>query len=62
MEENELALLLGQAALDVCGDLPRKLQEALFESAVRRHPELRHDLARFLHERHPRTEHADKPA
>jgi hypothetical protein len=36
--------------------------EALFETAMRDRSELRHDLARLLHERHPRTQHPAKPA
>jgi hypothetical protein len=48
--------LLGQAAIEVWGDMPREIQEALFETAIRDRPDLRVDLARILHERHPRTE------
>jgi hypothetical protein len=61
-EENEFALLLGRAAIGVWGDIPRDLQEAIFESALRGHDDLRPALARLLHERHPRTEHPAKPA
>jgi hypothetical protein len=42
--------------------MPREIQEALFETAMRDRPELRHGLAIFLHERHPRTLHPPKPA
>jgi hypothetical protein len=41
--------------------MPRDIQEALFETAMKSRPELRHDLAVLLHERHPRTEHPAKP-
>lgn len=30
--------LLGRAALDVCGDMPRDIQEALFETAMKGQP------------------------
>ena len=46
----------------VWGDMPRDIQEALFETAMRDREELRHDLAVLLHERHPRTLHPAKPA
>jgi hypothetical protein len=49
--------LLGQAAIEVWGDMPREIQEALFEVAIRGRPELRSDLAKLLHDRHPRTDH-----
>jgi hypothetical protein len=62
MDERDYALMLGQAALDVWGDMPRDIQEALFELAMRGRPELRNPLARLLHERHPRTLHPAKPA
>jgi hypothetical protein len=47
--------LLGKAALDIWGDMPREIQEALFETAVRDRQDIRSDLAKLLHERHPRT-------
>ncbi len=62
MDETRFAQLLGQAAISVWGDMPRDIQEALFETAMRDRDELRHDLARLLHERHPRTEHPPRPA
>jgi hypothetical protein len=49
--------LLGEAAIEVWGDMPREIQEALFEVAIRDRPELRLDLAKLLHDRHPRTDH-----
>jgi hypothetical protein len=60
-EEDEFALRLGRAAIDVWGDVPRDLQEALFETAVRGRDDLRPILARLLHDRHPRTEHSRSP-
>jgi hypothetical protein len=61
-ETNRFAELIGEAAISVWGDMPRDIQEALFEAAMRDRAELRHDLARLLHERHPRTQHPPKPA
>jgi hypothetical protein len=55
------ANLLGRAALDVWGDMPRDIQEALFETAVKGHDGEREALARLLHDRHPRTAHPPKP-
>jgi hypothetical protein len=60
-DEQTFASLLGEAAMAVWGDMPRDIQEALFETAMRNRSELRHDLARLLHERHPRTMHPAKP-
>ena len=61
--------LLGRAAMDVWGDMPRDIQEALFETAMKGHPADREELARVLHDLHPRTLHpptrgveGDKPA
>lgn len=54
-------LVLGAAALDLWSYLPQGLQESLFESAVvlghksERDESLREQLAKFLHDRHPRT-------
>ena len=53
IEQQKFASLLGEAAIVVWGDMPRDIQEALFETAMRDRSELRHDLARLLHERHP---------
>ncbi|GLH81422.1 hypothetical protein SSBR45G_63310 [Bradyrhizobium sp. SSBR45G] len=62
MDENRFAELLGAAAISVWGDMPRDIQEALFETAVREHDDLRHSLAKLLHDRHPRTQHPPRPA
>ncbi|UYO51485.1 hypothetical protein KQX64_10875 [Rhodopseudomonas palustris] len=47
---------LGGAVLEVWGDLPRDLQEAIFQIALQNAPEQRDELAKLLHDRHPRTE------
>jgi hypothetical protein len=60
-DEGRFAPILGRAAIHVWADLPRKVQEKLFEHAVvtghRGEPDesLREQLAKFLHERHKRT-------
>jgi hypothetical protein len=61
-DERTFASLLGEAAMAVWGDMPRDVQEALFETAMKDRPEQRHDLAVLLHERHPRTLHPARPA
>ncbi|WP_375411290.1 hypothetical protein [uncultured Bradyrhizobium sp.] len=61
--QDDFALMLGNAALTVWGDIPRELQEALFEHAMRGKDDLqRTKLAKLLHERHPRTMHPARPA
>ena len=60
--QERFANLLGRAAMDVWGDMPRDIQEALFETAMRDRADLRQGLAKLLHARHPRTEHPAKPA
>ncbi|OAE97673.1 hypothetical protein AYJ54_34615 [Bradyrhizobium centrolobii] len=55
------AKLLGRAAMEVWGDMPRDIQEALFEAAMQGRDTEREDLARLLHERHPRTVHPARP-
>jgi len=41
-EEQTFALLLGEAAIAIWGDMPRYIQDALFETAMRNKAELRH--------------------
>jgi hypothetical protein len=55
--DDAMAKVLGAAVIDAWAELPREIQEMLFERAVANgHGDaLRHDLALFLHERHPRT-------
>jgi hypothetical protein len=54
--------LLGRAAIHVWADLPREVQEKLFEHAVvighkgERDESLREQLAKFLHDHHKRTQ------
>lgn len=58
---SEFERLLGQAALALWPDLPRDVQERLFETAVPINLAIRTNLAVFLHERHPRTAHPPRP-
>ena len=58
---SEFERLLGQAALRLWPDLPRDVQEKLFETAVPVDPVVRNRLAIFLHDRHPKTAHPPKP-
>jgi hypothetical protein len=58
---SEFEKLLGQAALRLWSDLPRDVQERLFETAVPLDPSVRNRLAVFLHDRHPKTAHPPKP-
>jgi hypothetical protein len=61
-DEGRFAPLLGRAAIHVWAELPRDIQEKLFEHAVvighksERDEALREQLAKFLHERHIRTQ------
>jgi hypothetical protein len=57
----EFERLLGQAALRLWSDLPRDVQESLFETAVPLDAAVRNRLAVFLHDHHPKTAHPPKP-
>jgi hypothetical protein len=59
--QDHFANLLGKAAMDAWGDMPRDLQEALFELAMKGRGIEREQLARLLHDRHPRTLRPQKP-
>jgi hypothetical protein len=58
---SQLELLLGRAALQLWPDLPRDVQEGLFEAAVPLDLALRNRMAIFLHDLHPRTAHPPRP-
>jgi hypothetical protein len=58
---SEFERLLGQAALRLWANLPRDVQEKLFETAVPLDPVFRNGLAIYLHDRHPKTAHPPKP-
>jgi len=61
MDENQIAGLLGHAALKIWPNLPRDAQEQLFAAAVD-DGVIANTLAPFLHDRHPRTAHPPHPA
>ena len=60
--EGRFAPLLGQATIHLWAELPRDVQEKLFEHAVvighkgERDESLREQLAKFLHDRHKRMQ------
>jgi len=60
--DGRFARLLGQATIHLWAELPRDVQEKLFEHAVvighkgERDESLREQLAKFLHDRHKRTQ------
>jgi hypothetical protein len=55
------AQVLGHSALRLWAELPRDVQERLFEDAAGADETLRHQLALYLHAHHPRTAHPPKP-
>jgi hypothetical protein len=61
MDTERLINDLGRAVVEAWGDLPRDVQETIFEAAVvaghrsERDESLREQLAEFLHRHHPRT-------
>ncbi|MCA6125191.1 hypothetical protein J6500_25330 [Bradyrhizobium sp. WSM 1704] len=59
-DESRFTTLLGHAALKIWADLPRDAQERLFAAAVDEGA-VANSLAEFLHDRHPRTAHPQKP-
>lgn len=63
MRENSgpFAQAVGQAALRLWPELPRDIQEQLFETAIGADADLRQRLAQYLHDHHPRTAHPPKP-
>jgi hypothetical protein len=57
----EFERLLGKATLALWADLPRDVQEKLFETAVAGGVVIRNHLASYLHEHHPKTAHLATP-
>jgi hypothetical protein len=60
-EDKRFALAIGGGAVRLWPDLPREIQERLFEEAVGADVALRHALAQYLHDCHPRTAHPPDP-
>ena len=59
---HEFERLLGKAAFALWSDLPRDVQESLFETAVGEDVIIRNHLASYLHDRHRKTGHSAKPS
>ena len=57
----EFERLLGSAALALWPNLPRGVQESLFETAVSGNDIVRNQLASYLHDHHPKTAHPTRP-
>jgi hypothetical protein len=47
--------------MDMWGDMPRDIQEALFETAMKGRDAERGELAQLLHDRHPRSRQSTNP-
>jgi hypothetical protein len=63
MASDELMTALGRAVAARWGDLPTRVQQDLFEAAVRSAGQgARERLAVYLHQQHPRTIQGDHPA
>jgi hypothetical protein len=66
IQGDRFSRVLGTAAIALWGDLPRPIQEQLFERAVllghqhERDEMLREQLAKFLHDHHKRTIDGDQ--
>jgi hypothetical protein len=58
---HEFERLLGKAALELWSGLSRDVQENLFETAVAGDVTIRHHLASYLHDHHPKTANPAKP-
>jgi hypothetical protein len=58
---HEFERLLGKAALVLCSNFPRDVQESLFETAVAEDIIIRNHLASYLHDHHPKTAHPAEP-
>jgi hypothetical protein len=57
----EFERLLGRATFRLWADLPRQVQEMIFEAAVQQDAVERNDLAVHLHNHHPRSPHPALP-
>ena len=67
--DSRIVEALGSAAVRLWSDLPREIQEKLFETAValghqneqsEEAENLREQMAKFLHDHHKRTAHPDE--
>ena len=60
-DNTKFSQVVGAGVLRLWPDLPRDIQERLFEEAVGEDEALRYALALYLHDHHPRTVHPPKP-
>ena len=60
-DDTRFVEVAGRAVLRLWLELPRETQERLFEEIVGGDEALRHALAVYLHDHHPRTAHPPKP-
>lgn len=60
-DDTRFVQLVGSSVLRLWPDLPRDVQEQLFEAIAGHNEALRHALALYLHDRHPRTAHPPNP-
>jgi hypothetical protein len=58
---DDLERLLGRAVFQLWPDLPRDMQEQVFDTASN-DPDVRRRLAVLLHDQHPRTAFPPKPS
>jgi hypothetical protein len=58
---DDLERLLGRAMFQLWPDLPRDMQEQVFDTASN-DPDVRRRLAVLLHDQHPRTAFPPKPS
>jgi hypothetical protein len=58
---HEFERLLGKAVLALWSNLPRDVQESLFETAVGGDAIIGNHLGSYLHDHHPKTAHPAKP-
>jgi hypothetical protein len=56
-EAEVFELMLGQAILKLWPELPREIQEKLFDATAPDDAMTRYGLAVLLHDQHPRTAH-----
>jgi hypothetical protein len=59
--QEDFERLLGRATFRLWADLPREVQELIFEAAVQQDAVVRNDLAVYLHNHHPRSAHPSLP-
>lgn len=59
--QEECERRLGRATFRLWAELPRQVQEMIFETAVSQDAIVRNNLAVYLHDHHPRSAHPARP-